>query len=156
MADAQVPPPPGIYILGHDIGRDGVSATETIQPDGRPDLWMRMTLRNLGYYIGPRSGGYHVTHFILRTKAPPFRQWDTIPGNGHPLLEIIRDGRRVNRFDGSVNGYNPPGHGIFDIYIAEDTTLELRNIPMEMIVQTLDGAYRMDVSRYNIYDHKVY
>lgn len=111
VASAQVPPPPGIYILGHDIGRDGVAATETIQPDGRPDLWMRMTLRNLGYYIGPRSGGYYVTHFILRTKAPPFRQWDTIPGNGHPLLEIIRDGHRVNRFDGSVNGYNPRDTG---------------------------------------------
>ena len=71
--DQQDPPPPFVYLVGREIGRDLASATRSFIGDGVPDTWLRLNARNLGFYIG-RGGGYHIMAFILRTKGQPFRR----------------------------------------------------------------------------------
>ena len=70
--DQQDPPPPFVYLVGRDIGRDLASASRSFIGDGIPDTWLRLNARNLGFYIG-RGGGYFVKALILRTKTHLYR-----------------------------------------------------------------------------------
>lgn len=152
--DQQDPSPPFVYLVGRDIGRDFASATRSFTGDGIPDTWLRLNARNLGFYIG-RGGGYYLTALILRTRNPPFRQWDTLPNSSYPLLQVIHNGRRVNQANGSIAGFNPPRHEVVDLFIGDDGVLAARHTPLELIVQTLDGDYRMNVDLFNLWDNKV-
>lgn len=153
---SQDPPGPFIYLLGKEATRDLESFSKLHISDNLPDTWFRMSLRNLGFYVGKRrNGGYYVQHFILRTKGGPHRQWDTIPDNNHPMLAVYRDGRKINDSRGSIAGYNPPGYGVIDLYIADDGTIAARHTPMEFEIKTLDGVLKLDVQLYNIWDTKV-
>mgnify|MGYP003602021337 FL=1 len=152
--DQQDPHPPYIYLLGRDIGRDQASQTRNWVGDGVPDTWLRANLRNLGFYMG-HGGGYYLTDFILQTKGHPFRRWDTVVNSSYPLLQVISKGQRINRADGSITGFNPPQNIPIDLFIGDDGLLAGRNIPLELMVISLDGAYRMDVSLYNLWDNKI-
>ena len=152
--DQQDPPPPFVYLVGREIGRDLASATRSFIGDGVPDTWLRLNARNLGFYIG-RGGGYHIMAFILRTKGQPFRRWDTLPNRSYPLLQVIHNGRRLNQADGNIAGFNPPRHEVIDLYIGDDGLLAARHTPLELAVVTLDGEYRMEVGLFNMWDNKI-
>lgn len=151
---AQIPPAPFIYILGTEIGRNELNASKFKFPGGRPDVWLRMSCRNLGYYLGRPGWGHFVKYFILRTTGGPYHQWDTIPGNGYPLLQVVRLGKKINREDGSIAGFNPPMDGVIDLFITDDGTVASRHTPMELEIVTLDGKWTMEVSPYNMWDNK--
>lgn len=152
--DEQDPPPPYVYLVGREIGRDLASKSRSFVGDGVPDTWLRMNLRNLEFYIG-RGGGYYITGMILRTVGPPHRRWDTLPGSSYPLLQVLDDGRVVNRANGSIAGFNPPRHRVVDLFIGDDGLLATRHTPMELLILTLDGQQRMNVSLFDIWDNKV-
>jgi len=153
-AGAQIPPPPYAYIRGTDIGRDTVSASKFPIPKGSPDVWLRISFRNLGYYLHRQGWGIFVKHLILRTKAGPYHQWDTRPGSGHPLLRVESEGRLVNRLDGNIAGFNPPEYVTVDLFIADDGTVAARHTPLEIEIATLDGSYVVDVATHNMWDNK--
>lgn len=152
--DQQDPPPPFVYLVGRDIGRDLASASRSFIGDGIPDTWLRLNARNLGFYIG-RGGGYFVKALILRTKGHPFRQWDTLPHSSHPLLQVIHNGQRINKADGNIAGFNPPRHEVVDLFVGDDGLLAARHTPLELTVLTLDGEYRMEVGLFNMWDNKI-
>jgi len=152
--DQQDPSPPFVYLVGREIGRDLASPTRSFVGDGIPDTWLRMNARNLGFYIG-RGGGFYITAMILQAKGQPFRRWDTLPNSSYPLLQVIHNGRRINRADGNIAGFNPPRHEVVDLYIGDDGSLAARHTPMELTVVTLDGAYRMEVGLFNMWDNKI-
>ena len=68
---------------------------------------------------------------------------------------MIHNGRRVNQANGSIAGFNPPRHEVVDLFIGDDGVLAARHTPLELIVQTLDGDYRMNVDLFNLWDNKV-
>jgi len=150
----QDPPNPYVYLLGRDIGRDLASPTRSFVGDGLPDTWLRLNLRNLGFYLG-RGGGYYLKDFILQTRGYPFRRWDTVPNSRYPLLQVMVNGRRINAANGSIAGFNPPPNQVIDLFIADDGLLAGRHTPLELIVISLDGAYRLDVNLRNPYDFKI-
>lgn len=153
-AAAQIPPPPFAYIRGTDIGRDTVSNSKFLIPKGTPDVWLRISFRNLGYYLHRPGWGIFVKHLILRTKNGPYHQWDTLVGSRYPLLEVELDGNKVNRSDGSIAGFSPPEHVTADLLIADDGTVASRHTPLEIEIGTLDGTYTVPVAPYNMWDNK--
>jgi hypothetical protein len=153
-AQAQIPPPPYAYVRGTDIGRDTVSESKVPVPKGKPDVLLRANFRNLGYYQGRPGWGIHIKYLILRTKAGPYHQWDTLANSARSLLQVEVDGRKVNRFDGSIAGFSPPNDGAVELVIADDGTVANRVMPLELEVATLDGVYKIDVALYNINDVK--
>lgn len=150
----QDPQPPYVYLLGRDVGRDLASATRSFVGDGLPDTWLRLNLRSLGFELG-RGGGYYLKSFILQTKGYPFRRWDTLPNSPYPLLQVVMNGRRINAANGGIDGFNPPPNQVIDLFIADDGLLANRHTPLEFIVVTLDGEYRMPVNLRNPYDYKI-
>ncbi len=153
-ATAQVPPPPYAYVRGSDVGRDTVGTSKLQIPKGHPDVLLRANFRNLGYYQGRPGWGIYIKYLILRTKAGAYHQWDTLPNGQGSLLQVEVDGRKVNRFDGSVAGFSPPADATVDLAIADDGTVANRHTPLELEVATLNGVYKIDVALYNINDVK--
>lgn len=152
--NSQDPQPPYVYLLGRDVGRDLASATRNFVGDGFPDTWLRLNLRSLGFELG-RGGGYYLKSFILQTRGYPFRRWDTVPNSPYPLLQVVMNGRRINAANGGIDGFNPPPNQVIDLFIADDGLLANRHTPLEFIVTTLDGEYRMPVNLRNPYDYKI-
>jgi hypothetical protein len=156
---AMPPPPPFIYIVGREVGRDVASNSRDWIGDGIPDTWLRLVARNLGFYLG-KPGGYYawtggVQAFILRTKSGyPYRQWDTIPNSSYPVLQVVYKGRRINQANGSIANFHPPGDEPVDLYIGDDGLVAMRHTPLEFLIITLDGTYRRDVDNYNLWDNK--
>lgn len=151
---AQIPPPPFAYIRGTDIGRDTVSESKLPIRKGRPDVWLRLSVRNLGYYLKRPGWGLFVKHLILRTTGGPYHQWDTLAGSHYPPLLVELDGKRINRLDGSIAGFNPPEYATLDLFIADDGTIASRRMPAEIEIGTLDGSYTVPVSPENMWDNK--
>lgn len=156
---AMQPPPPYIYIVGREVGRDVASNSREWVGDGIPDTWLRLVARNLGFYLG-KPGGYYawtggVQAFVLRTKGGyPYRQWDTIPNSSYPVLQVVYNGRRINQANGSIANFHPPGDDAVDLFIGDDGLIAMRHTPLELLIITLDGTYRTDVSSYNLRDNK--
>lgn len=150
----QDPIPPYVYLMGREITRDLAGPTREFVGDGLPDTWLRWNPRTLGFYIG-QGGGFYVTNLILRTKGMPYRRWDTVPNSKYPLLQVEVDGKRINTASGSVAGFNPPRDKTVNLYFADDELIATRHWPLEFIIQSLDGEYRMDVDLHNLRDSKI-
>lgn len=150
---AQVPPPPYAYIRGSDAARDELSAGRVPLPKGRPDLWLRANFRNLGYYLKRPGWGIFIKSLALRTRGGPFHQWDTLPGSKNPLLLVQVDGRTINRADGGIAGFSPPDDAAVDLLIADDGSVATRHVPLELVVDTLDGPYVIGVAPSSLNDY---
>ncbi len=152
---SQDPPPPYTYLKGREMTRDLASSTRNFVGDGVPDTWLRLYTRNLGFYMR-RGGGYYIKDMILQTKGYPFRRWDTIMNSRYPLLQVIVRGQRINSENGSIAGFNPPENGTIDLFIGDnDGLIATRHTPMELIITSLDGEYRMNVQLLNLRDTKI-
>ncbi|WP_295389128.1 hypothetical protein [uncultured Thiodictyon sp.] len=148
------PPPPYSYLMGREPSRDLASPTRTVAGDGRPDTWFRLNAPNLGFYLR-RGGGYYIKDLILQTKGYPYRRWDTLANSRYPLLQVFYGGHQINSATGSIAGFNPPQHGVIDLYIADDGLIATRHTPLELIIRTLDGELRVGVGLYNLHDSKI-
>lgn len=151
-ASAQVPPPPYVYLVGQDHTRDLASSGRNYVGDGIPDTWLRFYPRNLDYYVRRGSGPVHIRSLLLRTKGVPFRQWDTVANSRWPLLQVIEHSQRINRGDGSIDGFFPDVHGQIDMYIGDDGLVAGRHLPIELVVTTDSGELILDVALSNFYD----
>lgn len=182
-AAAQTPFPTVAYIVGRANMLDLASDSEIPGPDGRPDGWVRVLVRALGYNIaeangklpkqrdpgnrpglqtlGPVSGGrsetggisgYHIRSMTLRHKTIPGLRWDTVPGNGVPLLVVMDAGVRVNAADGSIAGYNLSTDRLLDLYMADPGQIGWRIAGFVLDIDTLDGKLTIDVQPQNIYE----
>jgi hypothetical protein len=175
---AQTPLPTMAYIVGRAEGLDLASDSEIAGPDGRPDGWLRVLVRAIGYNIaqasgrlpepgaagntlGPVSGGrsltggisgYHVKSMALRHKTIPGLRWDTIPGNNVPLLVVVDGANVVNAPTGSIAGLNLSIERTIDLYVADPGHIGWRVVGFALEIDTLDGKLTIDVQPYNIFE----
>jgi hypothetical protein len=149
------PPPPYVYLVGRKH-RDLAGNSRVVQADGALDTWLRFYPRNLEFQLNRGTGSQRwlaIKGLVLRTHGvSPQRQWDTLPGSRHPLLQVVADGRLVNRFDGDLSGFRPAGSSAVDLFIGDDGSLATRHVPMELEVMTLDGRFTLQVQRKDRYD----
>lgn len=153
---SQDPDPPYILLIG-EKKRDFSNNSRIPGPDGIRDTWLRFYPRNLEFYLKrDRGTGSQrwpcVKALILRTRGEgSMRQWDTLPGSIYPLLEVSYGETLLNKGDGSIAGFCPPGHSYVDIYIGGDAgAITGRHIPMEFQIITPDGGLKLEVRRTSV------
>jgi hypothetical protein len=178
LAAGQTPLPCYAYIVGRADGLDLASNSEIQAPDGQADGWVRVLVRAIGFQIveatgrlpsppsagnvrGPVSGGrsqtggisgYYVKSMTLRHKTIPGLRWDTIPGNGVPLLVVADRGQVANAPSGSVAGLNLSAERTLDLYVADPGQIGWRVAGFVLDIDTLDGRLTINVQPYNIYE----
>lgn len=171
---AQTPPPSFAYIVGRTDGLDLASDSEIAGPDGSPDGWVRVLVRAPGYQIAEAArrlpaqrnqasvppfsgqtggiGGYYVKSMTLRHRTIPGLRWDTVPGNGVPLLVVVDRGQVANAPTGSVAGLNLSVDRTIDLYMADPGPIAWRTTGFVLEIDTLDGKLVLEVQPYNIYE----
>jgi hypothetical protein len=181
---AQTPYPTIAYIVGRANGIDFAADSEIQMRDGRPDGWVRILLRAVGYHLGIQSGriqpgggglanegagikfdgiiggqgfapgisGFFCKSMTLRHKTIPGLAWDTIPGNGIPLLVVADGGAPINAPDGSIAGLNLSRDRQLDLYVADPGHIGWRVAGFVLEIDTLDGKLTIDVQPYNVYE----
>ena len=183
-AQAQTPFPTIAYIVGRANGIDYAADSEIQMRDGRPDGWVRVLVRAIGYHIALQNGkilpggaalanegtgvhfdgiiggqgfapgvsGFFAKSMTLRHKTIPSLAWDTIPGNGIPLLVVVDGGTIVNSPTGSIAGLNLSQDRQLDLYMADPGHIGWRVAGFVLEIDTLDGKLILDVQPYNIYE----
>ncbi|MGQ0675168.1 MAG: hypothetical protein ACT4N4_03650 [Rhodospirillales bacterium] len=182
-AQAQTPFPTIAYIVGRANGVDLAANSEIQMRDGRPDGWLRVLVRAIGFHIAVANGrvapgggvvnegvgaffegiaggqgfspgvsGYYAKSMTLRHKTIYGLAWDTIPGNGVPLLVVADGGTIVNAPTGSIAGLSLAQDRQLDLYVADPGHIGWREAGFVLEIDTLDGKLALEVQPYNIYE----
>ncbi len=153
----QDPPPPFVYLVGRKR-RDLAGVHRFQQEDQILDTWLRFYPRNLKFALKQGSGTPRwpaIQSMRLYTRGGlPYKQWDTLPGSQHPVLQVVSEGRVVNRADGAIADFRPVGPSVVDLFIGDDGSIASRHIPLELEIVTLDGTLRCAVQRRSLHDNR--
>jgi len=183
-AGAQTPFPTIAYIVGRANGIDLAANSEIQVRDGRPDGWLRVLVRAVGYHVALQNGkvepggaglanegagvkfdgivggqgfspgisGYFCKSMTLRHKTIYGLAWDTIPGNGIPLLVVADGGSPINSPTGSIAGLNLAQDRQLDLYVADLGHIAWRISGFVLEIDTMDGKLTVEVQPYNVYE----
>lgn len=152
---AQLPSGSYCYIFGRALEDDMAGASDMPLRDGVPDTELRLYLNNLYFYLG-RNGSHFIRSMRLRHTTLPGLRWDTIPGNGVPVLVVRYDGRTVNRPDGSIDGLNLPDRAFLQLFVADPGPVAARTPGFVLDVTTLEGTLTIPVRPFDLNDNQFY
>ncbi len=105
-----------------------------------------------GQGFAPGTSGFFCKSMTLRHKTIPGLAWDTIPGNGIPLLVVADGGSPINSPTGSIAGLNLSQDRQLDLYVADLGHIAWRITGFVLEIDTLDGKLTVDVQPYNVYE----
>ena len=133
---AAAPVPPSGSAAGEAILKrlkgfgDYACRGEALRRDGSPDA-------NLGLVL--RAPGRTLSALALRTAADKRVMWDTSPNNRVWLLVVTKNGKRVNKKDGTVNLVLNSSEEKLDLWVQDNHTLARGKQPLELVLTFIDG-----------------